>query len=506
MQRVHIKLRFSQTCASLLVGLVLIQPFFVANASGAPVIDAAHISVSSVTAANTGLVAGNSTAANSKEFTLDQIPLMIAKAAATALTQSIVNWINSGFEGNPSFITDLEGFMLDVADESAAEFISQLDSETQAIVCTPFAPDIKFALTVDYLKSSSKNNRAPRCSLDDVFANAKQLEKFIDGDFAEGGLDGFFNVAVNQQNNPYGSYLHAKGQMTIQLSEKLKLEANVLDWGGGFMSKKNCTPKYIADEDAMRERYPGRKIQEEGNQLCAIVTPGITIENQLASVLGSGIRQLELADELGEIVSALMAQLTKEVIVGAKGLLGTSQVSVNSGSTYLEQVVAEQAGLTGDALMEGITTTINLSRELETKYKSVHELTLTKTQTANTALMILETCLAGHSKSNPLLANAFTFAQSSRSTIDTTIAQSTQEVTKTNDTLLQLIGYEGDVAVAKNFDQLNEIYTSLQSFVNGGGVHSNVDLSEAQTEAETTSETMATILNTAPTHLAVCGI
>ena len=49
-------------------------------------------------------------------------------------------------------------------------------------------------------------------------------------------------------------------------------------------------------------------------------TPGSVIESQLSNVLGSGLRQLELADEFDEMVGALVGQMVKNVVFGAQGL------------------------------------------------------------------------------------------------------------------------------------------------------------------------------------------
>jgi hypothetical protein len=45
-----------------------------------------------------------------KETVADGIAWAVAKLVVREMTTSIVNWINSGFKGNPAFVTDLGGF------------------------------------------------------------------------------------------------------------------------------------------------------------------------------------------------------------------------------------------------------------------------------------------------------------------------------------------------------------------------------------------------------------
>ena len=50
---------------------------------------------------------------------VDAIAWTVAKTAVQSLTQSIVNWINSGFEGSPAFVTDLENNLGNLSDAVA---------------------------------------------------------------------------------------------------------------------------------------------------------------------------------------------------------------------------------------------------------------------------------------------------------------------------------------------------------------------------------------------------
>ncbi len=58
-------------------------------------------------------------ALQTKECVLDGLVVSIREALIAALTQSIINWINNGFEGGPAFVTNLNGFLGTVADQTS---------------------------------------------------------------------------------------------------------------------------------------------------------------------------------------------------------------------------------------------------------------------------------------------------------------------------------------------------------------------------------------------------
>jgi len=66
--------------------------------------------------------AGATAAAQTKEYGLDPAAWMAARVMLRAFTQEIVNWINTGFQGKPLFVTDWRQFFLDAAGEAGGVF------------------------------------------------------------------------------------------------------------------------------------------------------------------------------------------------------------------------------------------------------------------------------------------------------------------------------------------------------------------------------------------------
>src|SRR3989344_5127910 len=126
---------------------------------------------STVTAATTGVSAGLQTTLNYKELTLDGLMWAMAKQTLSNMVSSIINWINTGFEGSPAFVQDLDRFLLNTADETLGLFLEQMAD--LSFLCDPFRLDVRIALAT--VKST---RTAPSCTLSGALEN---IESFIAG-------------------------------------------------------------------------------------------------------------------------------------------------------------------------------------------------------------------------------------------------------------------------------------------------------------------------------------
>ena len=266
-----------------------------------------------------------------KENVLDGIGWAIAKQMVSSMTRSLINWINSGFEGSPAFITDLNAFLLDALDTAAGEYIKSLGGIGE-FICSPFKLDIQAALSVSYAQARSgmpSGPTAPACKLTDI---ANNIEGFFAG-VTDGGWGEWLEVTSNPQNTPYGAYLEAQARLNIKLKNEAGQEIEVASWGDGFLSKKIC------------ESIEGTG----GGEKCTISTPGQVISEALTFQLSTGPRSLIEADEINELIGALLNQLVMKAMEGINGLLGLSEgtgytdYSLNGSSTrsYLDDMVDE---------------------------------------------------------------------------------------------------------------------------------------------------------------------
>ncbi len=288
--------------------------------------DAATAANTGETAINTAVTAGSVTSLLTKE-TLDGIAWQVAKQMVSNMTRSLINWVNSGFEGSPAFVTDLNQMLLDSVDQVAGAYIESLGGVGE-FICSPFRLDVQAALSINYEAARSGMPSGPTESMCTVTGIASNIENFLDGTVSS--WDEWLTVTSNPQNTPYGAYLEAETKLNLRLSNAAGQELEYAAWGNGFLSKKVCEPV------------------EGGGEQCKIVTPGEVISESLTFQLSTGQQSLVEADEINELIGALMQQLALKAVEGINGLLGLSDPDSSTGNSYLDDMVDEQTELLGD--------------------------------------------------------------------------------------------------------------------------------------------------------------
>lgn len=176
-------------------------------------------------------------AEKAKEYITSTVWAAFRKKMIDYMTDELVNWIQGG--GDPKFVTDWEGFLTEVADETGGQLLEEVTSaEFMAGLCQP---DWALKIRIGLQKPKKFATRA-RCTLSDIGVN---FNDFMDN-FENGGWAGWLSVSESQ-NNPYGMYM-------LVLNEKIEKEAraklgaeNEVKTGSGFLSDKVCKAIVCAD-------------------------------------------------------------------------------------------------------------------------------------------------------------------------------------------------------------------------------------------------------------------
>ena len=324
-------------CLIFFIVLVFsISPIFAKPANAqlfVPVWDPANLKANSVTAVtNTKLTV--------KEYILDAVLYKMIDLIIKRMTASTVNWINSGFKGKPAYVTDPTAYFQSIGDRVAGNFIA--NNPNLNFLCGPISARIKIALAQSY----SGYNESWQCTLSDAYGN---MEDFIN-DFERGGWDKFFRLTQEPQNNPIGAYLQAEGSLARAIAQEVGEKDKELSWGRGFMSFKTCPTGRKVVGTVKNPDGSNSVTYEDGVTLnqqtvpqvgdCGVKeqtsTPGSVIQEKLDSVLTIGDKRIAVANEINEIISALLNQLTQRIVggigSGLKGLSGSDSAN-NSQST-----------------------------------------------------------------------------------------------------------------------------------------------------------------------------
>lgn len=256
-------------------------------------------------------------------FGLDSIAWVLTKNAVQKLTAQTVDWINSGFKGNPAYITDPKSFFLNVGDEAVLKFIE--DAKLTGL-CTPFKASIQLSLVKNYLAKTNEGNFS--CTLGGIVNNFESFTR----NFENGGWEGWFAVTQNRQNNPYGTYLDYRNQLKVNVAGVGEKYSKQLDWGKGFFSWENCMGTEVYNNETGETECMGTK---------ETVTPGSVIQGQLDKELGHAGDSLVTADEIDEVIGALFSQLIGKVVGGISGGLRGTKTPQSTGRTFIQQLNTE---------------------------------------------------------------------------------------------------------------------------------------------------------------------
>ncbi len=338
---------------SLLLILTILTPSIILSVpqktrAAEPVIDSANLVKNIYTGTQTALIAARSYLAVNKELVLDPLAYAAARILIRQLTQSIVNWINTGFEGSPSFIQNPQAFLAGTADRAIGEFIFGQDL---AFLCDPFKLNVKLSLGLQYSPFQDQIN----CTFSDVLQNIEgAYDNFTGGDFiGGGGWDSWISINANPQNNQMGALVFAQNELDARINSKIQAVKEEVNWGNGILSYKECEEITTDGEGQVigRNTYRGDSSTRPSADLvggrdysasptytttnCSTVTPGSLINKQMQAATGSDLTQLQLADEFNEIVGALANYLVTSVMQG--GLLGSSSNQSNNNDARWRQ-------------------------------------------------------------------------------------------------------------------------------------------------------------------------
>lgn len=372
---------------------------------------------------------------NYKEYVLDPLVSVMSEMLLQQMTNSIVNWINSGFEGSPSFIQNPGAFFLDLADQATGAFISGDLAE----LCSPFSIDLRIALSFKY---HPRLQQRYACTLGTIIANSKNavenasINGFTSGDFKQGGWPAFVSLTTEPQNNIYGAYIQADSDLSFRVASKQLQQKEELNQGRGFLSKRVCHRVTKVDDDT-GDTGPtaGTTIIDDsgdtgptaGEEVCEIVTPGSAIAGMLQKQLDIPVEKLGLADEIGEIINALFAQLATQVL--QQGLAGVSDRGSN-GKSYLDSVVSSlndennpQINATRNEILRNVDKEIEITRRYLKNKEEGYRVVLDIKTTYDTAKDCYLSKISGSQP--PLTSTQIALGNARIATINTELASST---------------------------------------------------------------------------------
>lgn len=316
---------------------------------------------------------------NNTTYCLNGIAYAVAKNMLQQVTNRTLSWINTGFNGNPFYVRDIDSYLKSVRDEKLASFLQYAPTSDPI-----FGNAIRSIVTEQV--TGYTDGRLGQ------LMNTPEAQEYsaFQSDFTQGG----WNAFLNPKNNAIGAYFNAVDTISSQLNTAQQNVQNELTQGEGFLSMKKCAewdnssnnidisayPYNIAfltgesywcatesyslqnknEISACEGQYPAGSGYDDTALLACkkeattryksalaanckqgtatsgpapsqpqctryeTVTPGSVIAQQAAAVTTTNIRQLEQADQINEVLGAFFDQLLNRLFNQGIGGVGGS--------------------------------------------------------------------------------------------------------------------------------------------------------------------------------------
>ncbi|MEK7104581.1 MAG: hypothetical protein AAB868_00900, partial [Patescibacteria group bacterium] len=282
-------------------------------------------------------IAKSSEYINENSSCIQSIGRLIAKMLLQKLTMSTVNWINSGYDGSPSFIQDADKFFSDIAKTEILQFGIEIEG------ISPFSKDwmrnnalalkTKFADNARYSLEEMIAQTTPGCDTNGVVSGVSGVVSGTNGvvtscseafskDFSVGGWDAWTAMTQVPANNPLGAKLMFDNEIQKRLDgtsqSTAKNTRDALQAASGFLGDQRCVdPKGVTKEEhekGLRERSNLPQNSEDQmqyqyiNRICnkwEYVTPGKMVADAATTVMGYQNNSLLNVEDLNDAVAAI---------------------------------------------------------------------------------------------------------------------------------------------------------------------------------------------------------
>ncbi len=270
------------------------------------------------------------TAMNKTSQCLNGIAYAVAKNTLAQITNKTLNWVNTGFNGNPLYVQNVGSYLNSIKNQQIASYLNTVQG-TDPI----FGNALRSAMTYQITGRSDGLLNTPLNT-----PQSQAYNSFI-SDFTNGGWDALLNPAYN----PVGAFFNASDKLGNNITQSQQNASNEIQRNSGFLDLKKCTqtttPAATSNTTTAISAGLNNNNTINGLQNCSTVTPGSVIASQVNTITTSPNRQLEQANQINEVLGSFFDSLVNNLL--SKGLRGSS-----SGSTPIAGL-----GSSGDNSVSG---------------------------------------------------------------------------------------------------------------------------------------------------------
>ncbi len=265
------------------------------------------------------------TALENKSGCLDGIAYVLSQQVLQQITNRTLHWANTGFNGNPLYIKDIDSYLLSIRNEKVSSFLNGAQNSNPI-----FGNALRSVITQQV---TGLNDGQIDVELNTP--EAKAYTSFM-SDFSNGGWD----ALLDPKNNPIGAFFNAADDLTDNINTQKTDTQNELQRNGGFLDMKTCV-EYAPTGDTNAAIQSG--LHDPVCLKYETVTPGSIVAQQVSSITNSPQRQAELATSFNEAVGsffdALLNQLFSRGLSGINGQANPADIGLATGGPGSNTVI-----------------------------------------------------------------------------------------------------------------------------------------------------------------------
>ncbi len=365
-----------------------------------------------------------------KECIGDVLARKLANQALSLLFQSTVDFVNSGFNGEPAFVQNLQQFIGESTNVLVEDFIgSQLSG-----MCSTQRPTVQRLLLAEYQYETNFGQRV-QCNPEEA-ASAREFES---GNITNESL---YNSLWNDTLT-YDKYFLARSELANRKSGEALSQLFSYVTNDGFKDKIVCS-------NTGQPPRSGTTVCTAAEGAAQTVFPGTLTSSLTKKQLDLPTDTLLNADEIAEIIDALTGAVTQVALQGIDGLFGLSKSRGSQGS-YLDEMVGGSGAVAQNAAREALLRDIESALTLEESYAAAVGAVLDELERVRVSYTQAMQCLTSKSTQGTNQAVAQQKLVNASSTVATVLNPHIQNLSLLESRALDTV------------DDLDILYTETQS-------------------------------------------
>ena len=336
----------------------------------------------------------------------------------------------------------------------------------------------------------------------------------MNGDFKQGGWEGFAAYSLQPQNNPIGATLMARSDLQSRIATKKASVDADLNRGNGFLSWQKCTDVPMGNSgpvDDQDEAHVTKTVKK-----CSTQTPGSIIGGSLQRSLNVPEDKLVLVKTISDSIDAILGALMNQMLTQGLAAISGKGSSTNgkSGQSYLSQLY-EEADNTNSADAQNIrnrnNTSTNAVLNLTQNAVVFYQQSIDLLNASKSNFVTARQCFVTKMASMSLTSQQNNFAQNQINAINTIIARDidpliSSTTVKKAEAQAQVSAFSAAIDVATNgtttvpnfnSNYIDTGFGKVETVVNTGtrATQAGIESSASAQQEYTANQTKTTALN-----------